>query len=262
MLSLLTQRVSISLATRFVVVAPLARRTFLTTPQLQFPPLASKDQKATGSDKPQRESPRKRSTKEAKEPTKAKGKSSTPRVDKEDLPPKRPTPPYFLFLSKFRKDIDSVGSLNENNVVEITKRCSEAWASMTQAEKQPYYDEYEVQKSQHVKAKEKYFNELDPNVLKAINKQRKAQGKSKLRGLPKQPAVLTPYMRFAVAFRSTDEGNAILQDKANPERAILRLGRAAGERWRRMSDEEKYPYVVAYNRDKEELQTGQGQNPV
>ncbi|KAI6026485.1 hypothetical protein BKA83DRAFT_9148 [Pisolithus microcarpus] len=255
MLSLLTQRVSVSRATCFVVVAPSARRSFLTTPQLRFPPLASKDKKATGSDKPKKESPRKKSTKEPKEPTKAKGKSATTRVDKEDLPPKRPTPPYFIFLSKFRKNTDSIGSLNESNVVEITRRCSEAWASLTQGRKA-------VLKSQHLKAKEKYFNELDPSILRAINKQRKARGKPKLRGLPKQPALLTPYMRFAVAFRSTDEGNAILQDKTSSERSILRLGRVAGERWRGMSEEEKYPYFVAYNRDKEELQAGRGQNSV
>ncbi|KAI6044562.1 hypothetical protein EDC04DRAFT_2889634 [Pisolithus marmoratus] len=145
------------------------------------------------------------------------------------------------------------------NVVEITKRGGEAWASLTQAEKQPYYDEYEVLKAQHVKAREKYFNELDPSVLKAINKQRKARGKSKIRGLPKQPPLLSPYMRFASAFRSTAEGNAILQDKTSSELPVLRLGRAAGERWRSMSDDEKFPYVVAYNRDKEALQAGQKQ---
>ncbi|KAI6103156.1 high mobility group box domain-containing protein [Pisolithus croceorrhizus] len=262
MLSLLTRRVSVSLATRFVVLAPLTRRNFLTTPQLQFPPLATKAKKATGSDKPKKESPRKKSTKEPKEPTKARGKSATTRVNKDDLPPKRPTPPYFLFLAKFRKDIDSDGSLNESSVVEITKRGGEVWASLTQAEKQRYYDEYEVLRSQHIKAREKYFNELDPSVLKAINKQRKARGKPRIRGLPRQPAPLTPYMRFAVAFRSTDEGNAILQDRASSERPMLRLGRAAGERWRSMSDEEKYPYFVAFKRDKEELQAGQRQESV
>ncbi|KAI6032663.1 hypothetical protein F5J12DRAFT_180517 [Pisolithus orientalis] len=256
MLSLLAQRVSVSLAPRFAAVVPLARRTLLTTPQLQFPPLATKSKKTAGSDGSKKASPRKKSTKETRKPTKAKKKSATTRVSKEDLPPKRPSPPYFIFLSKFRKDTLSKGSLSESetNVVEMTKRGGEAWASLTQAEKQPYFDEYEVLKAQHAKAREKYFNELDPNVLRAINKQRKARGKPKLRGLPKQPALLTPYMRFAGAFRTTAEGNAILQDKTNSELPVLRLGRIAGERWRSMSDEEKFPYVVAYNRDKEALQ--------
>ena len=122
---------------------------------------------------------------------------------------------------------------------------------------QPYYDEFEVRKVQHAKAREQYFKTVDPKVLKEINKKRKERGLSKIRAPTKGPQHTTPYLRsggwkvdhhfahprlyrFVSSFRSTSEGDAIMKDKSHAEKPVLRLGRAAGERWRNMSDDEKY----------------------
>ncbi|KAG6336221.1 hypothetical protein ID866_2872 [Astraeus odoratus] len=254
MLSLLARRITTSPTTSFAArlavsaaFAPLTR-TFQTTAQRLLPPAATKS-KTTKESSSSKKTPKA----ETKKPAKAKAETVN-RVSKEDLPPKRPASPYLIFYAKYRdeltkkhgNDVEKIG-----NAVTLAKRAGEAWTSMAQEDKQSYYNEYEVMKTQYEKNREKYFNEVDPNVLKEINKNRKSRGMSKLRN-PNQTATkpLTPFMRFAVWFRSSPEGRAIMEDKSQSEKPVIRASRTAGERWRKMSDEEKYPYVVAYNRER------------
>ncbi|KAL4063452.1 hypothetical protein J3A83DRAFT_4379488 [Scleroderma citrinum] len=227
----------VSLAARLVVPLASTRRTLLTTALLQSPPATTKKPPA--------------------KPNKS-GKKQAFRVSKDDLPPKRPSTPFVLFFIKHTKDAATNGIRKDEPVTVLAKRAGEAWAAMTIAEKQPYFDEHETLKTQYEKAREQYFDNVDPEVLKAINKQRKARGLPRVRGPTKPTHLLSPYMRFMKTFRDSSEGLALLQDKTNPEpRPIIRVSRAAGQRWRNMSDEDKYPFVVAYNRDKEALQANQ-----
>ncbi|KAL4080094.1 hypothetical protein V8B97DRAFT_2002566 [Scleroderma yunnanense] len=228
----------VSLAARLVVPLASTRRTLLTTALLQSPPATTKKPPA--------------------KPNKS-GKKQAFRVSKDDLPPKRPSTPFVLFFIKHTKDAATNGIRKDEPVTVLAKRAGEAWAAMTIAEKQPYFDEHETLKTQYEKAREQYFDNVDPEVLKAINKQRKARGLPRVGhvGLGKSQC-LPSTTRFMKTFRDSSEGLALLQDKTNPEpRPIIRVSRAAGQRWRNMSDEDKYPFVVAYNRDKEALQANQ-----
>ncbi|KIM55341.1 hypothetical protein SCLCIDRAFT_1221169 [Scleroderma citrinum Foug A] len=257
MLSSHALRISLrSPSTRLVTPAALARRTFLTTALLQSPPavksVATK-KKATITEKKKKQTPAK-PAKKAEKPTK-----HAVDVSADDLPPKRPNSPYVIFFMKSTKDAFRKGLQKEGGVVVFAKRAGEAWAAMSTAEKQPYYDEFEVLKEQYLKAREQYFKNVDPKVLSAINKKRKERGLSRIRDPNREPQLPSPYLRFVSAFRSSPEGDAIMKDKSHPEHPVRRLGRTAGERWRSMSDDEKYPFVVAYNRDKEIAQANQKQ---
>lgn len=95
----------------------------------------------------------------------------------------------------------------------IARRAGQAWASMSQEEKQvgmgfqyaghsidigvqPYYDEYEVTKVQYAKAREKYLRQVSPDVLKAVNQKRKKRGQAPLRRPSQTPRIPTSFLRW------------------------------------------------------------------
>jgi len=58
-------------------------------------------------------------------------------------PPKRPLSAYFLFLQKFRPKLVAENPSLKQNISEISKRAGTQWKAMSDAEKQPYQQQYQ-----------------------------------------------------------------------------------------------------------------------
>ncbi|GAA5901863.1 uncharacterized protein JCM6883_000420 [Sporobolomyces salmoneus] len=71
--------------------------------------------------------------------------------------PKRPKTAFFLFSSEVRaKGADSEVLQGETRILEQSKRIAEAWRALSEAEKKPYFDTYESDKSRYAREKAEF----------------------------------------------------------------------------------------------------------
>jgi len=69
--------------------------------------------------------------------------------EKDPNAPKRATTGYFFFLGENRAKIIAEHNLNASKIAEVTKKAGELWGGMSDAQKKPYMDKAEADKSRY-----------------------------------------------------------------------------------------------------------------
>ncbi|KAH7890427.1 hypothetical protein F5I97DRAFT_1835351 [Phlebopus sp. FC_14] len=235
----------------------LTRRTFLTTARLQF--IATP---AAHAARTKEAAVRKKATDKASAPAKsgrkpkvqkaADAKKKKPTLKQLGLPPKRPLPIYAAFYKSFLQQHPLPKGTTKEMFLESSRKAAALWNSYTDVEKQPFYDEYQVALEQHKKDLEEYWKETPVSKQREMNRLLRAKGKSILHrprqeSEPHDRRPLTPFFRFLVEFRQSNEGRATLNDHG-----YTKFTAVAAERWRALSEVEKFSYREATKRENEE----------
>ncbi|KAJ7231261.1 hypothetical protein B0H12DRAFT_210347 [Mycena haematopus] len=149
------------------------------------------------------------------------------RVTKAQGPPSRGPTPFIVFANEHRKN-NPVGTIVERSVA-----AGAAWHALSEAEKQPYYAQAFARQAEAAEAVSKYFNNVDPAVLRQLNKQRKARNLKRIinHSLPKRP--VSPYVAYYMEHRRRDL-------------PVRESARAAGEAWKALPEAEKLVYRTRY----------------
>ncbi|THH07905.1 hypothetical protein EW145_g3061 [Phellinidium pouzarii] len=159
----------------------------------------------------------------------------------EDKPPRKPGGPYFFFTGKISAGKKVPGP---EAFLEAVKENKLAWISLSDDERQNFYNEYNAAVADYAKKRDEYLKTVDPSILKEVNRRRKMKGKDMLRK-PKPRKALNAYIQYAIEMRKSTPPSPDRQGQ-------LDFGRACGENWRAMSDAEKQPYVDRYIQAKKE----------
>ncbi|XP_071083080.1 high mobility group protein B1-like [Haliotis cracherodii] len=133
--------------------------------------------------------------------------------------PKRSTSAYFYFLAHCREKAQKEGR-SISKIAEFTKECSALWKDMNDTTKKPFNDKAETDKLRYQKEMGNY----------KPPKGGKTGGKVE-DGKPKRPQ--SAYFLFLADHRKECKGKDI------GHKDILRQ---AGEKWRKLTDDEKKPY--------------------
>jgi structure-specific recognition protein 1 len=185
------------------------------------------------------ESSTKKTTKKKK---RAAGKGTEKKGPKLKYGPKKNASSYFIFMEKNRAKI------KEDNpdmpAQDVAKKLGEKWRAMEAADKKQYEELAEADKGRY-ETELTQWEEDHPDQVEAMTSQRKKAGgakRKKASGGPKR--ALSAYMFFSKAKR--DEVVA-----TNPGAEFKDIGKLLGERWSKLSDEEKKPHVAEAEGDKE-----------
>ncbi|KAG1758119.1 hypothetical protein EDD22DRAFT_912313 [Suillus occidentalis] len=225
------------------------RRTFFTTHRIQLPAAASKSASNTTTERTTATTaaPKQaRLTKRAKKAAKRKAKQPLPRrVPQSERPPVRSPSAYILFFSRLAKN--RKGEIKDMTAIQdLSKQAAAIWNNMTIAEKK--LDEY--------------WKTASPKTIREINARREYEGRTKIHRPHQESTSKRPkgsYLRFLEDFRRSDDGRAMLEAGHTPTgRAVVNVARAAGERWRAMSDSDKAPYVEAFRKAVAKWEAKQG----
>ncbi|TFK69985.1 hypothetical protein BDN72DRAFT_878061 [Pluteus cervinus] len=220
-----------------------ATRSFLTSAHVETPAktktkaegskgTTAKKTKAEATTKPKKRTLKKRAVvkkKPAKKPVKK------PLVVKPNmLPPKKAISPYFRFYQSYLSGLPKPTSVEEVRV--LASQCAQAWRALSESEKQPYVDAFAVDRIEHDKKRMEWFNNVDPAVLRAINKRKVAKGNRKIikprnPDAPKRP--MTSFFLFANDHRHSIDPSLKTTDKA----------KKLGEAWKSLPAEEKERYA-------------------
>lgn len=93
------------------------------------------------------------------------------RIRAEDKPPKRPPNAFAVFYGRYiSKLIASKEPDSKINVLETTPQAVAVWKEMSADEKKVYQDESAELRAAYEKKRDEYFKDVDPAVLRAINK--------------------------------------------------------------------------------------------
>ncbi|KAJ6460886.1 hypothetical protein C8R45DRAFT_533842 [Mycena sanguinolenta] len=270
--------VSRSLVAPSRLVNGLSRRTFLTSPRIAFPaavrprtaaaakkpaakkPAAKKPaaKKAAPKKKPaaKKAAPKKKpAVKKAAPKRKVAAKKvvkpkrrvvakkpvakKPPRVTKAQGPPSRGATPFIVFANEYR------AAHKEGTITQRSSAAGAAWRALSEAERQPYYAQSAAQREAAKEAVTKYFNNVDPLLLRRINAQRKAQNKPRIHNhtLPKRP--MSAYIAFYMETR-------------DPSMPFEEAAKTAGAAWRALSEADRKVYTDRFS---EQLKVWKEQNP-
>ncbi|KAF8234535.1 hypothetical protein L208DRAFT_1376882 [Tricholoma matsutake] len=237
------------------IISPtLSTRSFLTTSRLALATTGTAKKsvaKVTHTASKKKSTSEKRVTAKKKTPTKKKTltKKKTPLKKKASVKPKRVIIPvttarkpkrsasgYGLYVQKHITDV----SPTTKSMQEIFKDAAVNWRTLPEHEKQQYSEDAASLREQRAKESLKWFDSIDPRILKEINRRRVARGKSRFRK-PKDPNApkinrnpfLLTISSFLSDLRKSDEVAGF---------SIAAIGRLGGERWRDMSSSQKQAY--------------------
>ncbi|EPQ51543.1 hypothetical protein GLOTRDRAFT_140950 [Gloeophyllum trabeum ATCC 11539] len=257
-------RLSRTLAFSAPVFRAPTRRTLLTT-AVRFEPATAKAKatraprakaadsgvKKTATKAKPKAKPKTKTTTQAKAKAKAppkakakpkvkKVKTDKPRLTQEDLPPKKPPPPYVIFYSRYLNGLPQP-IRGPSAVLQAARTASGIWKEMSEHEKQAFSDEYRSLLPEYEKAREAYWTKVDPAVVRRINKEKAKDGKRRLRS-PVSRRVPNPYALFvkenAAEIRAGLDSNSL-----TPRQMVGATGKEAAQRWKALSEEEKKRYV-------------------
>lgn len=225
-------------------------RSFLTTSRLALATTGTAKKsvaKITHTASKKKSTSEKRVTAKKKTPTKKKTltKKKTPLKKKASVKPKRVIIPvttarkpkrsasgYGLYVQKHITDV----SPTTKSMQEIFKDAAINWRILPEHEKQQYSEDAASLREQRAKESLKWFDSIDPRILKEINRRRVARGKFRFRK-PKDPNApkinRNPFLLFLSDLRKSDEVAGF---------SIAAIGRLGGERWRDMSSSQKQVY--------------------
>ncbi|KAJ7054091.1 hypothetical protein C8F01DRAFT_1163876 [Mycena amicta] len=163
-----------------------------------------------------------------------------PRVTRAMGPPPYATTPFIFFNMEERAKDPSVLP------VARSKQSSVKWQQMSESEKEPYMQRAREAREKARIAREKWFNEVDPLLLRRLNAQRRAKKLPRFRNPNKTDRKpLSPYFQFLVEHRAT----------AAPAGTHPReVSKAVGALWRALEPSEKEVYVSKAKEEKEAFQ--------
>ncbi|TFK47322.1 hypothetical protein OE88DRAFT_1666040 [Heliocybe sulcata] len=101
-----------------------------------------------------------------------------PPLTKEDLPPKGAGTPYIYFVKKYIAGVQRPLTMEATR--EHAKAAGATWMAMTEEEKQPFREEHRVAAEQQKKALAQWKENVDPAIVRRINKHRTKLGKPKV----------------------------------------------------------------------------------
>ncbi|KAM0915542.1 hypothetical protein ACQ4PT_010769 [Festuca glaucescens] len=155
------------------------------------------------------------------------------KAEKDPNKPKRPPSAFFVFMEGFRKDYKEKNP-NNKQVSVVGKAGGEKWKSLTDDEKAPYVAKAEKLKAEYAKKIDAYNNpqaEASGDSDKSKSEINDEEDASEVR--PSTPTQLTSWrrvMRPSKAAAAQGEGSQV--------------GKAGGEKWKSLTDDEKAPYVA------------------
>ncbi|KAJ7489381.1 hypothetical protein FB451DRAFT_1362279 [Mycena latifolia] len=150
------------------------------------------------------------------------------RVTKKMGPPPRGTSAYVIFAQEWAAKQPGSG-----NIIERVRGAGTAWAQLSDAEKQPYVERSAADHAAKEVARNKWFAEVDPELLRRLNAQRKAKNLPRIINHLKPKRPMSGYMKFTQAFRQTP---------AAPSGSIMEVAKASGVAWRALPEAERQAY--------------------
>ncbi|KAL1918198.1 uncharacterized protein VTP21DRAFT_3464 [Calcarisporiella thermophila] len=176
-------------------------------------------------------------------------KAKLPQPERIKLPP-RPKNAYQFYMVEHLNDYKTDGKID---IVKATKDLGAKWRMMSEQEKKSFEAEAEKARAKYKKELDALYSRLTPADFARENEYRSLLRKSGKKDLPplhdpsrpKRP--LSGYMYFYQQLRSTAEG----QEQLARAGKVAEQAKFAGEKWRKLSDEEKRPFLNKASADLE-----------
>ncbi|EFC43203.1 predicted protein [Naegleria gruberi] len=193
------------------------------------------------------------------------GKKSSKKKDPNA--PKRPKTGFFLFCDERREKVKAtLGEGEKKSASEVSKLLGEEWGKLTDSEKDKYnsvskknMEVYKKQFEEYKKNKPESSDESESSDDEGAKKKKKKRKAKKDENAPKRP--LSSYMLFSQTYRKSLVAE-------NPTLKVTEVAKLVGEKWGKMNDAEKAPYVnkaaelkAAYNIEKSKYDATQPPPP-
>ncbi|KAI9451855.1 hypothetical protein F5148DRAFT_1238163 [Russula earlei] len=151
-------------------------------------------------------------------------------IKPEDFPPKGPANVFGLWLHEWTRTQPKIDSRNaaQNHV----KKGAEIWGTVSEYDKQRYREKYDYLHAEYKRRLEEWREQVDPAVLRELNRRRRAKGQPRIRG-PATGRPLTAFIRFYLNMRD---------EHPRTEGDVRSYVKALSGRWRALSDAEKARY--------------------
>ncbi|KAH9960624.1 hypothetical protein BC827DRAFT_1376608 [Russula dissimulans] len=165
-----------------------------------------------------------------------KGKAIKPKavtIRPEDKPPKSPGSPYTLWMSEWflsQPKIDGLPAAQN-----LVKQGAEVWRTVSEHEKQRYREKWNDLRVEYLRRVEEWREQVDPAVLRELNRRREARGLSRIRG---DSRPLSGYFRYVQDVRQ--EYPRTEEDNKTYFKALIQR---ASSQWKTMNDVEKAKYL-------------------
>ncbi|OSX62320.1 hypothetical protein POSPLADRAFT_1040011 [Postia placenta MAD-698-R-SB12] len=200
--------------------------------------------------------------KPVKKPVKAavKSKAYVPltrmKISREDRPPTGRRSPFVFFIQEFLKTRVSK-SLKDS--AEYMSQAGQEWRALSESEKQKYQDASAEDTKRYLRDMIEYVERVDPQVLKAINVQRKAKGQQRWKVPPeakpkREKRPLSSFMRFL----RDPPPEVVAKLEGLGDMTWLKRNSILGEEWRQLSAETKASYTEAAKKEREEWRAQHG----
>jgi len=202
---------------------------------------SSEDESSDDEDSAEETSKKKPAKRKAPPKKAAKQKRGTKRK-KDPKAPKRALTPYMFFMKDKRKEFKE--KFPEKPFGELSREMSKAWHQMSDDDKKDYLRQTEEDKIRYQKAMENYTPPSDDSDSDSDDgkKKRPAKRQKKDPNAPKRAQ--NAYLFFQTDIRETVK-------KENPTLKMTEIAKKIGERWGKMSPEEKKPYEEKSAADKQ-----------
>ncbi|KAH8996226.1 hypothetical protein EDB92DRAFT_2112552 [Lactarius akahatsu] len=149
-----------------------------------------------------------------------------------DRPPKRPGAAFSLWLSDWiRTQPKADGILASQNYV---RQAAQIWHTVSEDDKKRYKEKFENLMVEHNRRMEEWRKEIDPAVLRELNRRRARKGLPRIRG-PSNNRPMSSFFRYLKEVRENTPRTQA------PVRCTV-LAASAGSQWRAMSEAEKAKY--------------------
>jgi HMG (high mobility group) box len=104
--------------------------------------------------------------------------------------------PPNAFILFFQEQLAARPPTSIAETADIARASAERWRTMPPVEQQPFRAAHTAARAQYVEQRAAYWAGVDPNVVRALNAQRRAQGKPRLRAPRSTPTKpLSGYFR-------------------------------------------------------------------
>ncbi|KAJ7220532.1 hypothetical protein GGX14DRAFT_675070 [Mycena pura] len=239
----------------------LARRTFMTSTRLSLPVAAAKSsavkkptatRRSTKKAPPKKKTPAKRAVpKKAALKKRVARKVAAPkrrvrvvkkkkpaskilslRLTKSLGPPRRGSSAYIFFFKEYRAKNKHL------SIVDSAAACAAEWKTLSDEQKQASFYPYVAQSAANVAHQrqeiDKWLREVDPKILRLINKQRRAKNLRAIKNpfAPKRPT--SGFITFFQEHRATMQGSSITDTAKN-----------AGAAWQALPASQRDAYILA-----------------
>jgi len=231
------------LSNRFLALS--VRRSLATTSIARDAESTEPEPAPKAKSKPKPKATRKKSASTTKASAKRKGNKPAKRPAKkvetkkitigpQDLPPKPPGSAYILWLTEWRREQPKIENLE--HAKSLTKEGAQTWHTVSDYEKQRYREKYDVLQAEYKRRMEDWREQVDPRILKELNRRRVAKGRTRIRA----PATGRPLSGFFRYLQHVREEYARTED--THKAYLLALTSRASSQWKAMGDAEKAKY--------------------